>query len=144
MGSEMCIRDRLRDEGVDVYFFSGDSSDTLHSSLGRKTGRVVAKEDYILYSDSLAQAASALGIAYKVPDSLEFKKMTKKATENGSIDKMGVLPVPAVFVVDTSGTIAFSHANADYKDRLSADDIRTAVNKSLNDSNTDSEADVEN
>ncbi len=124
----------LRNEGVNVYFFSGDSKDTLHSSLTRNTGTVVAKEDYIIYSDSLAEAASALGIAYKVPDSLEFKEMTKDATKNGSIDQMGVLPVPAVFVVDTSGTIAFSHANADYTDRLSADEIRNAVDKSINNS----------
>jgi len=133
----------LRDEGVNVYFFSGDSMDTLYSSLSRNTGKVVAKEDYIIYSDSLAEAASALGIAYKVPDSLEFKKMTKDATENGSIEKMGVLPVPAVFVVDTSGTIAFSHANADFTDRLSSDEIRNAVDKSMDDAVDATQIDAE-
>ena len=36
----------------------------------------------------------------------------------------GVLPVPSVFAVDTTGFIRFAYNNADYKVRLPADNLR--------------------
>jgi peroxiredoxin len=37
------------------------------------------------------------------------------------------LPVPSVFIIDTSGTIRFVYSNPDYKIRLSADALWTAA-----------------
>ena len=37
------------------------------------------------------------------------------------------LPVPATYVIDTDGTIIFSHFNPDYGKRASIDDILAAL-----------------
>jgi peroxiredoxin len=41
--------------------------------------------------------------------------------------KQHELPVPSVFIIDTSGTIRFVYSNPDYKIRLSADELWTAA-----------------
>ena len=42
----------------------------------------------------------------------------------------GILPVPSIFVVDTSGKILFEYINPDYKTRLSSS-LLLAVLKNL-------------
>ena len=44
-----------------------------------------------------------------------------------SMEKHGILPVPAVFAVDRDGAIAFTYVNPDYKVRLPADELLEAA-----------------
>jgi peroxiredoxin len=122
----------IRQGGVDVLFLSGDRPELLYSSLAQDTQERIEGLDYQILSDAQMRAASALGVAYKVPGE------TKSSFERGgrdvggsSIDLHSALPVPAVFVVDAGGVIRFTYANPDYRVRLPAEDVRRAVDPYL-------------
>ena len=86
--------------------------------------------EYRLLSDSKAEAARAFGLAFKVDDATNEKyKEYGIDLEGASGETHHILPVPAVYVVDTDGVIRFAHANPDYKDRLSPDDVLEAARR---------------
>jgi peroxiredoxin len=115
--------------GVDVLFLSGDRAERLYASLSRETREDIDDLDYTILSDADAQAAIALGIAFRASD----RTLTKRRAADGdefrgsSMARHGVLPVPAVFAIDTSGTITFAHANPDYRVRLPGDKLVAAA-----------------
>ena len=74
---------------------------------------------YRLLSDSDMAAAKALGIAYKVDETIITKyKKYDMDLESDSGQKHHLLPVPAVFVIGTDGVIQFSYVNPNYKVRI--------------------------
>lgn len=87
------------------------------------------KLGYQLFSDRKAEAAQALGIAFRVPDELvaKYKNEYKIDLEAASGETHHLLPHPAVFVVGTDGVIRFAHVDPDYRVRLSPEDILAAV-----------------
>ncbi|MDH3577345.1 MAG: AhpC/TSA family protein [Gammaproteobacteria bacterium] len=114
--------------GIDVLFLSGDRSELLISSLERETQDHIDGLGYTILSDANAQAAIALGIAFKAPDrTLKRRHEKGDDIEGSSMVRHGVLPVPAVFVVDREGMITFAYANPDYKIRLSSDELLAAA-----------------
>ncbi len=84
------------------------------------------KLDYSLYSDGDGKLIQSLGIAFKAPE--KYAGMLSKSS--GGLNE-GFLPVPSLFVVDTSGKIQFEYINPDYKTRISAG-LLLAVLKELN------------
>ena len=114
----------LKASGYDVLFLSADRPEILYSSLKDENQDL----DYTILSDADMQASSALGIAFRVPEE-NIQRMAsmgldlEKATGNA----LHALPVPAVFVIDTSGIVRFTYANPDYRVRLSADKVRAAA-----------------
>ena len=120
----------IHDLGVDVLFLSGDRPERLYSSLQMQTKSDIEGLNYTLLSDADAQAAIALGIAFKVSDDvLGFLEKRGDDVDESSMQRHGVLPVPAVFAIDRQGVIQFSYTNADYKVRLPADDLKQAAMK---------------
>lgn len=118
----------IRDMGVDVLFLSGDRSELLFESLKGETQEDIAGLDYTILSDADAQAAIAFGIAFKASDrTIQGRRDKGQDIESSSMERHGVLPVPAVFAIGTNGVIAYSYVNADYKVRLPADDLLAAV-----------------
>ena len=114
--------------GIDVLFLSGDRSELLISSLERETQDRIDGLGYTILSDANAQAAIALGIAFKASDrTLKGRHERGDDIEDSSMARHGVLPVPAVFVVDREGMITFAYANPDYKIRLSPDELLAAA-----------------
>jgi len=110
--------------GIDVLFLSGDRSELLFASLKRETQDDVAGLGYTILSDANAQAATALGIAFKVSGrTLQRRHDKGQDIEESSMARHGILPVPAVFAVNRAGTIAYAYANPDYKVRVSADEL---------------------
>lgn len=74
------------------------------------------KLNYNIYSDSGAALIQAIGIGFETPEKAKgyiFKKTNKEATD--------ILPVPAVFILDTKGKILFEYINPDYSTRLSSE-----------------------
>ena len=115
---------QIRELGVDVLFLSGDRAELLFESLKMETQEDIAGLDYTLLSDGDAQAAMALGIAFKASQrSIDWQLEKGQDIEGSSMLQHGVLPVPAVFAIDQSGIIQFAFTNADYKIRLPADDL---------------------
>jgi peroxiredoxin len=114
--------------GIDVLFLSGDRSELLFDSLERATQDDIAGLDYTILSDANAQAAIALGIAFKVSGrTIQRRHEKEQDIDASSMARHGILPVPAVFAIDRAGTIAYAYANPDYKVRVSADDLLTAA-----------------
>ena len=114
----------LREMGIDVLFLSGDRPEALYDSLSEETQSDIAGLDYQIYSDANAQAAIALGIAFKAGLMTKtFIRMQTESFDDSSMDKHGVLPVPAVFAIGTDGEIKYSYVNADYEVRLPADQL---------------------
>jgi len=114
----------IHDMGVDVLFLSGDRAELLLETLSQETQEDIAGLDYTLLSDADAQAAIALGIAFKASErTINGRRAKNQDIEGSSMLKHGVLPVPAVFAIDQEGVIQFAYTNADYKVRLPADEL---------------------
>jgi peroxiredoxin len=81
-----------------------------------------------LLSDSRLEAAKAFHIAYRVDDAT-LAKMREYGVdlEATTGTQQHGLPVPSVFIIDTSGTIRFVYSNPDYKIRLGADALWAAA-----------------
>jgi peroxiredoxin len=112
--------------GVDVLFLSGDRPEMLFESLSQETQEDIDGLDYTILSDANAQAAIALGIAFRASERT-LNWLSDKDIADSSMMKHGVLPVPAVFAIDTDGVIQFAFTNADYKVRLPADELMAAA-----------------
>ncbi|NCF71999.1 MAG: redoxin domain-containing protein [Gammaproteobacteria bacterium] len=118
----------IRAMGVDVLFLSGDRAELLFETLSQETQEDIDGLDYTLLSDADAQAAVALGIAFKASQRTINRRNEKgQDIEDSSMLKHGVLPVPAVFAIDRDGVINFAYTNADYKVRLPADELLAAA-----------------
>jgi peroxiredoxin len=117
--------------GVDVIFLSGDRPEMLYASLAQDTQETIADLDYKIYSDADAQAAIVLGIAFKASERTINGRISKgQDIEDSSMLNHGVLPVPAVYAIDTSGIIRFDFVEPNYKVRLPSDEL-LAVAKEL-------------
>ena len=115
---------QMRQMGVDVLFLSGDRSDLLYSSLGEDTQADIEGLDYRIYSDANASAAMAFGIAFRASENTIRRREEKgQDIDRSSMALHGVLPVPAVFAIDSDGVIRFAYANADYKVRVPAEEL---------------------
>ncbi len=71
---------------------------------------------YQLYSDANGDFAKSIGIAFAAPE-----RYSKMLGEWSGDQNKGFLPVPSVFVLDTSGQILYEHISPNYKQRLSGD-----------------------
>jgi peroxiredoxin len=118
----------IRELGVDVLFLSGDRADILYDSLSWETQGDIEGLDYTILSDADAQAAIALGIAFKASQrTIKGRQDKDQDIDESSMLKHGILPVPAVFAIDRHGVIQFAYTNADYSVRLPADDLLAAA-----------------
>ena len=109
---------------VDVYFLSGDRPNALYEGLSGDTQMEIGGLGYEILSDADASAAIALGIAFRAdPNYTERLRNANKDIAESSIEREGILPVPAVFAIDADGQIAYAYVNADYKVRLPADEL---------------------
>lgn len=95
--------------GYQIVAVSPDSPENLQVTDEKD------KLAYSLYSDADGKLIQSLGIAFKAPE--RYSGMLNKSS--GGLND-GFLPVPSVFIVDTSGKILFEYINPDYKIRLSA------------------------
>lgn len=122
------VMPEIRSLGVDVLFLSGDRPDLLYRSLEQDTQDDIADLGYTILSDADAQAAIALGIAFRASSRTIQRRHEKgEDIDDSSMLRHGILPVPAVYVIGTDGTIAYHFVEPDYKIRLPADDLLSAV-----------------
>lgn len=107
--------------GYQLIAISPDSPENL------KTTDEKHRLKYSLYSDTNGDFIKDLGLAFQAPE--KYSAMLSKRS-NGK--NKGFLPVPAVFVVDTSGTILFEYINPDYSTRISAGLLLAVLNELKN------------
>jgi peroxiredoxin len=94
-------------EGYQIIAISPDSPESLKASMSKN------KLNYLLLSDNRTEAAKAFGLAFEAPD--RYAEMLSKASAE---QNKSLLPVPAVFVVNSAGEILFEYISPDYKKRL--------------------------
>ena len=116
------VEPELRQAGFEVLFLSTDRPALLYSSLKDQ------KVSYTLLSDPGLQAAQAFHIAFHLDDQ-HYAEQLKWAVdlEETSGTKAHALPVPSVFIIDTSGIIRFVYSNPNFRVRLSAQELRKAA-----------------
>jgi peroxiredoxin len=105
--------------GYQIVAVSPDSPENLQQTDEKQ------KLNYSLYSDADGTFTKGIGIAFKAPE-----RMSDRLTKYSDGKNEGILPVPSVFVVDTSGKILFEYINPDYRTRMSAS-LLLAVLKEL-------------
>lgn len=118
---------QLADKGVEVLFLSGDRPELLYSSLEHETQEDIEGLGYTILSDANIDAARALGLAFYADPDYVARRDASGDIAGSSMKDFGVLPVPAVYVIDRSGMITFSFTEADYRIRLPADELLAAA-----------------
>ena len=113
---------KLRASGFEVLFISTDRPELLYSSLKDQT------VSYTLLSDPELRAAQAFHIAFHLDDQHYAEELKWGVDlEKTTGTKLHALPVPSVFIVDTSGVIRFVYSNPDFRVRLSAQELWKAA-----------------
>ena len=85
--------------------------------------------NFTIVSDVDGTLLKAFDVDYNVTDAYigKVNEMLKVSIAKNSAFGEAKLPVPATYVIDTDGTIIFSHFNPDYGKRASIDDILAAL-----------------
>lgn len=102
------IEKDIRNKGYQIVAISPDAPQNLKVTENEKGIH------YSLYSDSKTELIRAMGLAFKAPQS--YLGIVNKSSDGMNSN---ILPVPAVFVLDTSGKIVFEYINPDFKTRIS-------------------------
>lgn len=103
------IQNEIVNLGYQIIAVSPDSPENVRSSDNEHP------LSYSLYSDDDGKFIKAMGLAFKAPE-----KYSEMLSERSNGQNKGLLPVPSLFIVDTSGKILFEYINPDYKTRISA------------------------
>jgi len=119
----------IAEQGVDVLFLSGDRPELLYSSLKLETQEDIKGLGYTILSDANIEAARALGLAFFADPDYIARREASGDIDGSSMKDFGVLPVPAVYVIDRSGKITYAFVEPDYKVRLPAADLLAAASE---------------
>jgi len=122
----------IRALGYEVLFISNDPVANLHAGLADQTREDIDGLDYTILSDAELNAAVAFGTAFQMAPEYTAKLREKGMDiEESSITRHNALAVPSVYVVSKSGEIVYDYVNADYKVRLSADELLAVAEAAL-------------
>ncbi|THU34906.1 AhpC/TSA family protein [Niastella caeni] len=116
------IEPELKKMGYQIIAISTDSPDNLRSSTEKN------KLEYMLLSDADLNASKQFGLAYKAPAA--YDKLLPTSSGGKNLDKL--LPVPAVFFISKKGNIRFEYIDVDFKQRISADLLRSVAQTIFN------------
>lgn len=116
------IEDDIYDLGYQILAISPDQPGFLSESMEEQD------LEYTLLSDSPMEVARAFGVAYREDDETvaQLKSSGMDVVERSGHEHQQ-LPVPAVFIADTSGNIQFQYANPDYQERINGEILMTAL-----------------
>ena len=97
------------------------SPQTPDNSLSTQQKNELAFE---VLSDSSLEAARGFGVAFDLPDSL-VQLYSGVGNDLPVLNGNGrwSLPVPATFVIDSSGVVLFAHVDVDYRNRAEPADV---------------------
>lgn len=109
------IEKDLTGMGLQILAVSPDRPELL-AQEGYAKG---AEFNYELLSDQNIELARAFGLAFQVDaPTVELYRGYGIDLQQASGRPHQVLPVPAVYMIDSSGQIRFAHADPDYRERL--------------------------
>lgn len=116
--------------GYQIIAITPDSSQAISKSLLDTGGRQL---NYTLLSDSRFQASSAFGLAYYLDEqtaAIYKGKLGSLITTEAGTEKV-VLPVPAVYILNTQGEALFNYVHINYKTRLESELLLKAAELAL-------------
>ena len=107
------IEQDLINLGYQLFAVSPDVVAQLHATVDKNELK------YRLLSDRGMAASQAFGIAFRNEEMVRtYRESYQLDLEEYAGDDHHMLPVPAVFVLDTDGRIAFHYVNPDFRVRL--------------------------
>lgn len=117
MGQLQAIAGKLKSLGFKLVGISTDAAEDLNKSIEKR------KLSYDLLSDYQSKVSSAFGISFFTSEKttkryLEKMNLKNPLQKNLAGDERLVLPVPAIYVIDSKGLIQFNYVNPNYKVRL--------------------------
>lgn len=120
MGQLKKIENKLAKLGFQLIGISTDNAEDLQKSMGKH------QLSYQLLADFNSVTSQAFGLAYfasqKTTDRyLAAMNLKNPLQKNNAGNKRLVLPVPAIYVIDSSGLVQFNYVNPNYKVRLHED-----------------------
>jgi peroxiredoxin len=117
LGELQTIETDVLKGGYQIIAISPDAPQKLSTSADKH------KLNYKLLSDADTNAAQQFGLAFQAPE--KYKEMLGNYSDKNNT---GVLPVPAVFVLNKQGEILFEFISPNYKKRLSASLLLAVIN----------------
>ncbi|MEM0909486.1 MAG: peroxiredoxin-like family protein [Pseudomonadota bacterium] len=116
------IEQDLVDAGYQIVAISPETPEMLQSQ------KLKTEFSAQLISDADLNAIRAFGVGFYVPDPMRKRLKDKANIELAADDsERGVLPAPAVFIVDSQARVLFSYVNPDYTVRPSAELVLSAA-----------------
>ncbi|PKO18009.1 hypothetical protein CVU37_06685 [candidate division BRC1 bacterium HGW-BRC1-1] len=127
LGKLATIEGQLAAAGYQVIAISPDAPEHLRETATKN------KTNYLLLSDSSAKAIKAFGLAFRVDDGTveryrAFKNPVDLEQRAGG-QSHHILPVPAAYVIDTSGKIRYAYWDPDYKTRVNEQELLEAARR---------------
>ena len=120
------IEDEMLAMGFDALFISADSFESIQAMLSER------ELSYTLLSDNDMEASTAFGLTYYVSDELLARLIEKgHDIKQASGREHRLLPVPAVFMINSDGIIAHQYVNTNYKVRMEPSVILAAAKTML-------------
>lgn len=122
MGQLHRIEQDILDLGYQILAVSADKPANLQPTVDRHS------LGYTLLSDADLEAAKAFGLAFRLDQAtLDRYKTFGIDLEEVSGHEHHSLPVPAVFIFDSEGRVAFEYVNPDYRVRIPPDLLLAAA-----------------
>lgn len=86
--------------------------------------------EFAVLSDSSLNVSRAFGLAFALsPELVELYSRVGNDLPTLNGNGQWVLPVPATYVIDRLGRIAFAHIEADYRERAEPDDVLSTLER---------------
>ena len=120
MGQLQAVEGELKSLGFKLVGISTDAPDDLKKSIDKR------QLSYDLLSDYQSKVSSAFGLSFFTSEQTTSRYLAKMnlknpLQKNQAGDERLVLPVPAIYVIDSKGLIQFNYVNPNYKVRLHSD-----------------------
>jgi peroxiredoxin len=120
MGQLQAIEGRLKSLGFKLVGISTDAPIDLSKSIEKQS------LSYELLSDFESKISSAFGLSFFTSEKTTSRYVAKMDLKNPlhknlAGDERLVLPVPAIYVIDSKGLVQFNYVNPNFKVRLHAD-----------------------
>jgi len=117
MGQLKKVESKLQDFGFQLIGISTDNEQNLQKSIGKH------QLNYQLLADFNSQISQRFGLAYFTSEDvtkryLKVLKLKNPLQKNAAGKERLILPVPAIYVVDSQGLVQFNYVNPNYKVRL--------------------------
>lgn len=110
------LQEKIKNLGYQTVAISPDAPEKLKKSIEKND------LNYELYSDSNTELIQKMGIALQAPD-----RYTSKLLNYSDQNNSNVIPAPSVFIIDKKGEILFQYTDANYKQRISEEELLKAL-----------------